>query len=176
MSDKLIQVGRVAGAFGVKGEVRVSTFTENPLAVLNYRTLLSEDGQPALTLLSGRSFNGGVIARAKEIETKEQADRMRGLKLFVARAALPPPEEDEFYLADLIGAEAYTPDGTLLGKVKTVQDFGAGDLLEIEPGAGRASWYLPFTRECVPDVDLAAGRLTAVRPPEAPDDKPKRKG
>jgi 16S rRNA processing protein RimM len=169
MADKLILVARVAGAFGVKGEVRISTYTENPLAVLNYRSLLREDGQPALTLLSGRSFKGGVIARAKEIDTKEQADRLRGLKLFIERAALPPPDEDEFYLADLIGVQAVAPDGAALGTVKALQDFGAGDLLEIDPGPGRPSWYLPFTRECVPDIDLAAGRLTAVRPPETAD-------
>ena len=166
MQDKLIQVARVAGAFGVKGEVRVTTFTENPLAVLNYRDLKREDGAHALHLLSGRSFKGGIIARAREIETKEQADKLRGLKLFVDRAVLPPPEEDEFYLADLVGMTAVTPDGTVLGKVKAVQDFGAGDLLEIEPTVGRVSWYLPFTRECVPDVDLAANQLTAVRPSE----------
>jgi len=176
MPGNLIQVARVAGAFGVKGEVRISTYTESPLAVLNYRTLVREDGQPGLTLLSGRSFKGGVIARAREIETKEQADRLRGVKLFVERALLPPAEEDEFYLADLIGAEAFTPDGTRLGAVKAVQDFGAGDLLEIDPGPGRPSWYLPFTRECVPDVDLEHGRLIAVRPPEAPDDGAKGKG
>ena len=173
MTDKLIQVARVAGAFGVKGEVRLSTFTDSPLAVLNYRDLKREDGSHALHLLSGRSFKGGVIARAREIETKEQADRLRGLKLFIDRAILPPPDEDEFYLADLIGTQAYAPDGTLMGKVKAVHDFGAGDLLEIEPAAGRGGWYLPFTRECVPDIDLAAGRLTAVRPPEVSgeDDK-----
>ena len=169
MSDKLIQVGRVAGAFGVKGEVRVSTFTENPLAVLNYRTLLSEDGQPALTLLSGRSFNGGVIARAKEIETKEQADRMRGLKLFVARAALPPPEEDEFYLADLIGLAAVAPDGEPLGVVAGVETYGAGDLIEIKPPSSAPNWQIAFTRDNVPEIHLAGGRIVVVRPNEVGD-------
>jgi 16S rRNA processing protein RimM len=169
MPDKLILVARIAGAFGVKGEVRISTYTENPLAVLNYRSLIREDGQPALTLVSGRSFNGGIVARAKEIETKEQADKLRGLKLFVDRDTLPPPEEDEFYQADLIGLEVVSPDGTVLGKVKSLQDFGAGELLEIEAGKGRAGWYLPFTLECVPQIDLAAGRLTVVRPPETAD-------
>ena len=166
MPDKLILVGRVAGAFGVKGEVRVSTYTESPVAILNYRALLNENGEPAITLVSGRSTNGGVIARAKEVETKEQADRLRGLKLFVERSALPPADEDEYYLTDLIGMEAVAPDGTSLGRVKAVQDFGAGDLLEIDAGRGRPGFYLPFTRECVPDVDIAGGRLTAVRPAE----------
>lgn len=166
MPDKLILVGRVAGAFGVKGEMRVSTYTENPLAILNYRSLKREDGEPAITLVSGRSAKGGVIARAKEVETKEQADKLRGLKLFIDRSALPPPDEDEFYLTDLIGLEVATPDGAVLGRVKAVQDFGAGDVIEIDAGRGGAGFYLPFTRECVPDVDIAGGRLTAVRPAE----------
>ena len=166
MPEKLILVGRIAGAFGVKGEVRVTTYTENPLAILNYRHLKREGGEPAITLVSGRSAKGGVIARAKEVETKEQADKLRGLKLFVDRSALPPPDEDEFYLTDLIGLDAVAPDGTVIGKVKAVQDFGAGDILEIEQERGRAGFYLPFTLECVPDVDIAGGRLTAVRPTE----------
>jgi 16S rRNA processing protein RimM len=166
MTDKLILVGRVAGGFGVKGEVRVTTYTEDPLSILKYRELKREDGSAALTLISGRAVKDAVIARAKEIASKEDADRLRGLRLFVDRDALPPPDEDEFYLADLIGVEAVSPDGAVLGKVKAVQDFGAGDILEIDPGAGGRTWYLPFTRECVPDLDLAAGRLVAVRPDE----------
>jgi 16S rRNA processing protein RimM len=165
-ASKLILVGRVAGGFGVKGEVRVTTYTDNPLSILNYRTLKREDGSPALTLLSGRAVKDAVIARAKEIASKEDADRLRGLRLFIDRDALPPPEEDEFYLADLIGLDAVSPEGDALGKVKAVQDFGAGDILEIDPGRGGRTWYLPFTRECVPDLDIQAGRLTAVRPVE----------
>lgn len=166
VTSKLILVGRVAGAFGVKGEVRVTSYTENPLSLLNYRQLKREDGSPALTLLSGRSTKGGVIARAKEVASKEDADRLRGLNLFIDRDALPPPDEDEFYLADLIGLSALTPEGAPLGTVKAVHNFGAGDILEIDPGHGGRTWHLPFTRECVPDLDIGAGRLTAVRPAE----------
>jgi 16S rRNA processing protein RimM len=165
-SEKLVLVGRVAGAFGVRGEVRLSAYTETPQALLAYRDLLREDGSPGLSLVSGRAHKDDLIVRTREIATKEDADALRGLLLYVPRAALPAPEEDEFYLADLVGLAVVTADGTALGKVKAVQDFGAGDLLEIDPGTGAATWYLPFTREAVPEVDIAGGRIVAVPPAE----------
>jgi 16S rRNA processing protein RimM len=168
MAGKLVLVGRVAGAFGVKGEVRVTAYTERPEALLAYRELVRQDGSPGLTLLSGRAQKGDLVARVRQVATKEEADALRGLQLFIPRDALPEPEEDEYYLTDLIGMAAVTPDGEPLGKVKAVQDFGAGDLLEIDPGRG-ATWYLPFTRDCVPEVDIAGGKVTVVRPQEVSD-------
>jgi 16S rRNA processing protein RimM len=161
----LIFVGRVAGAFGVRGEVRITAFTADPMALADYRDLKREDGSPGLTLTAGRPVKGGLVARAKEIETREQAEALRGLKLFIPRDILPPAEDDEFYLADLIGCAVETPEGESLGAVKSVHDFGAGDLLEIQPPQG-ASWWLPFTREAVPEVRIAERRLIAVRPAE----------
>lgn len=169
MAEKLVMVGKVTGAFGVKGELRIAAYTESPLALINFRTLLKENGEPALTLLSGRSFKGGVIARAKDVETKTDADRLRGIQLFAPRSALPPTEEDEFYLTDLIGLRVETADGTALGKIKAVQNFGAGDILEIDGGAGGKGLYLPFTREVVPEVDIAGGRIVADPPNEVSD-------
>ena len=166
MAERLILVGRVAGAFGVRGELRISAYTEAPLALLGYRELKREDGSPALTLTTARAVKGGVIARAAEVATKEQADALRGLRLHVPRDALPAPDEDEFYLADLIGLGAETPEGEPLGRVKAVHDFGAGDVLEIDPGAGQPTWYAPFTREVVPELRIAEGRLTVIRPEE----------
>jgi 16S rRNA processing protein RimM len=165
VGDDLIQVGRVAGAFGVRGEVRITSFTEEPLALLDYKRLLREDGQPALTLASGRLAKGGIVARAAEVETREQAEALRGLKLFIPRALLPEPDEDEFYVTDLVGLSVVTPDGDPLGVIKSVQDFGAGDLLEIQPPEG-ASWYLPFTKEAVPEVRISERRVVGVRPEE----------
>jgi 16S rRNA processing protein RimM len=167
--DKRVLVGKVVGAFGVKGELRITAYTENPLALINFRVLLRESGEHGLTLLSGRSFKGGVIARAKDVETKTDADKLRGLKLYAPRSALPPVEEDEFYLTDLIGLQVETADGTVLGKVKAVQNFGAGDILEIGGGAGRKGGYLPFTREVVPVVDIAGGLIVADPPGEVSD-------
>ena len=156
MSDDLILVGRVAGAFGVKGEVRITAFTAEPLSLVDYKTLLREDGQPALTLIGGRVAKGGVVARAREIETREQAEAARGLRLYIPRAVLPEPEdEDEFYVADLIGMDVVSLEGDLLGKVRSVRDFGAGE-----------SWWLPFTKDAVPEIQMDAGRIVAVRPDE----------
>ena len=163
--SRLIEVGRVAGAFGVKGELRINTYTEAPLALRSYGPLLDGGGSTVLELTAAREVKGGIIARAKGVETKEQADALRGLLLHVDRASLPPAEEDEFYLTDLIGLAAVAPDGTALGKIRSVQDFGAGDLLEIEPAAGQ-TWYAPFTREVVPEVDIPGGRVVIDRPGE----------
>jgi 16S rRNA processing protein RimM len=164
--EGLIQVGRVAGAFGVRGEVRITSFTAEPLALVDYKTLVREDGSPALTLTSGRAAKGSVVVRAKEIETREQAEALRGLKLYIPRDRLPEPEEDEFYVTDLIGLALRSPDGEALGTIRAVQDFGAGDLLEIQPPEGGATWYLPFTREAVPEVRIADGVVVAVKPEE----------
>ncbi|THD62370.1 ribosome maturation factor RimM [Phenylobacterium sp.] len=164
--DDLILVARVAGAFGVKGEVRLTSFTAEPLALLGYKTLLGEDGQAALTLTAGRAAKGGVVARAKEVATREEAEALRGLKLHVPRAALPEPDEDEFYIADLIGLDVVSLEGELLGQVRSVRDFGAGDLLEVTPVPAGESWWLPFTREAVPEVQMDSGRIVAVRPDE----------
>ncbi len=166
MGDALIQVGRVAGAFGIRGEVRITSFTSEPLALVDYKTLLNEDGSPALTVLGGRVAKGGVVARTKEIETREQAEAARGLKLFIPRILLPEPDDaDEFYIADLIGMDVASLEGDILGKVRSVRDFGAGDLLEVAPLTGE-SWWLPFTRDAVPEVQFTDRRIVAVRPDE----------
>ena len=164
--DRLLAVGRVAGAFGVRGEVRIAAFTEEPLTLARFRALKRQDGSPALTITSAREAKGGLICRCEGVETREQADALRGLRLFVPRDALPEPDEDEFYLADLIGLAVVDPAGAPVGKVKSVQDFGAGDILEIIPEEGGATWYLPFTREAVPEVKIAEGLIVAVRPLE----------
>jgi 16S rRNA processing protein RimM len=161
----LIEIARVAGAFGVRGEVRLTAWSDDPLALKGYGPLLKKDGTAALTLTAARLHKGGLVVRAKEIESKEQADVLRGLRLYVDRSALPAPDEDEFYLADLIGLQARDAAGQALGRVKAVQDFGAGDILEIAPPAG-PTWYLPFTREAVPEVHATDGWLLAVRPDE----------
>jgi 16S rRNA processing protein RimM len=165
-ADNLILVARIAGAFGVRGEVRLTAYTADPMSLLDYRDLLRESGAPGLTLASARPAKGGVVARAKEVETREQAEALRGVQLYIPRERLPAPDdEDEFYLVDLIGLVVASPEGEALGVVRSVQDFGAGDLLEVQPPAG-ASWWLPFTREAVPEVRLADRRIVAIRPDE----------
>lgn len=166
MAERLIEVGRVAGAFGVRGELRITTYTADPLALARYKALRRADGAPALTLTGARAAKGGVVARAAEVETREDAEALKGLRLYIPRAALPPPEADEFYLADLIGLEARAPGGDVVGRIRSVQNFGAGDLLEIAPADGGATWWLPFTREAAPEVRIAEGYVTVVRPAE----------
>lgn len=169
-SGRLIEVGRVAGAFGVRGEIRITAFTEEPTALLRYRRLKRADGSVALTLTGGRAAKGGLIARAAEIETRDQAEAARGLALFVARDELPAPkDEDEFYLADLIGLQARDPAGAVIGRIRAVENFGAGDLLEIAPPDG-PTWWLPFTREAAPEVRIADGFVVVVRPAETEAD------
>ena len=165
MADRLILVGRIAGAFGVRGDLRVTSFTADPMALAGFRDLRRADGSPAPALTGARPVKGGLVARAAGVETREQAEALRGLKLHVLREALPAPEEDEFYLTDLVGLKVETPEGKVLGAVRGVQDFGAGDLLEVKP-EGAPSFWLPFTREAVPEVDVLGGRIVAVPPTE----------
>lgn len=172
VTDRLILVGQVAGGFGVKGEVRVTAFTADPLALTAYGPLLRADGSVGLTLTSARPDKTGIVGRAKEIATKEQADALRGLKLHVPRERFPEPEEDEFYLADLIGLEARDVADVVIGRVKSVQNFGAGDMLEIAPASGGQTWYLPFTREAAPEIHVPDGWLRVIRPAEVGEPEP----
>jgi 16S rRNA processing protein RimM len=171
MAPRLILVAQVGGAFGVRGEVKLTAYTATPQALIDYRDLLREDGSPGLTVVSGRPAKAGLVARVKEIGTPEQADALRGLKLYVSRERLPPPDEDEYYLADLIGLEARGPEGGVVGTVIAVQNFGADDLLEIRPAGGGASWWLPFTREAAPEVSIADGWVVIARPREVEGDR-----
>ena len=168
MSSRLILVGRVTGAHGVRGEVKINAYTGEPEALISYGALLDAEGKPALTLTAGRAVKGVLIARAAEVDSREQAEALRGLQLYITRDSLPPTDdEDEFYLADLVGLDARSPDGEVIGVVKSAQDFGAGDLLEIAPADGGPTWWLPFTLDAVPQVNVAEGWLTAVRPDES---------
>jgi len=170
MPERLILVGRVAGAFGVKGETRITAYTADPLALTAYGPLLRKTGAPGLTIMSARPAKGGIVARVKEIATPEQADALRGLELYVPRDRLPEPDdEDEFYLTDLIGLAAEAPDGTPLGVVAAVENYGAGDLLEIKPPGAAPNWQVAFTRENAPAVHIAEGRIVVARPDEVGD-------
>jgi 16S rRNA processing protein RimM len=163
--DKLIVVGQIAGAFGVKGEVRVRSFTDDPEAIFEYGPLLDIAGNVVLTPVRHRSLNDLFSVTAKEQHQREAWEAMRGTLLHAPRAALPEVEEGEVYVADLIGARVVHVDGRDLGVVKTVQNFGAGELLEIKPSTG-ATFLLPFTEENFPGVDMGARVLTA-EPAEA---------
>ena len=170
MDERRVCLGEVVGAHGVKGLVRVRPFTEEPDAIAAYGALHDQRGRPISLEAVGRA-KGVVLARIEGIADRDQAEALKGTRLYVARTDLPAIEEAEtYYHADLIGLLAETADGHALGRVTAVHDFGAGDVLEIEsaPAVGGKrgeSLLLPFTCEAVPEIDLAAGRLV-VRPPE----------
>ncbi|MFN3208833.1 MAG: ribosome maturation factor RimM [Roseovarius sp.] len=165
MTD-LICIGAVAGAFGVRGELRLKSFTATPEDIATYGPVTSEDGTQSYTItLTGQATKGALIARLSGVATKEQADALRGLRLFVERDRLPALPDDEYYHADLIGLEVFDTGGTLLGRVKSVQNHGASDILEIHGPGLNSTVLLPFTLEAVPTVDLASGRIVAD-PPE----------
>lgn len=161
---KLIVVGQIAGAFGVKGEVRVRSFTDDPEAIFSYGPLLDAAGKVVLTPVRHRSLNDLFSVTAKEQHQREAWEAMRGALLHAPRAALPEADEGEVYVADLIGARVVHVDGRELGVVKSVQNFGAGELLEITPPTG-ATYLLPFTEENFPEIDMETAVLTA-----SPDD------
>ena len=155
---EFICVAAIAGAFGVKGEVKLKSFTDIPENCISYGPLLSQDGKVILTPNTHRMVKGGVAVNCPEVKTREQAEALKSTKLYVPRENFPAPEEDEFYASDLVGLEVKSTDGKRIGKIIGVQDFGAGDLLEIKPKEG-ASFYHPFTLEATPKVDIKAGRV-----------------
>jgi 16S rRNA processing protein RimM len=158
----LVCLGALAGAWGVQGAVRLKSFCAEPAAIAGYAPLLTEDGRSfEVTLI--RPLTGAFAARLSGVATREQAQALKGTRLYAPRGRLPPLPEDEFYHADLIGLTVLDTGGAVLGTVKAVLDHGAGDILEIaRPGA--AELLLPFTRAAVPTIDLAAGRIVADPP------------
>ena len=159
-----ICVGAFAGSFGVSGEVRLKSFCAEPEAIADYGPLFTEDGKQSFTVKLTRPVAGGLGARVTGIATKEQADALKGVSLFVDRSALPNLPDDEFYHSDLIGMDASDTGGVLLGKVTAVLNHGAGDLLEITGSGRKQALLVPFTLAVVPMVDLTAGRIVIDMP------------
>lgn len=156
-------VGAIAGAFGVRGEVRLKSFCTEPEAIAAYGPVESEDRAHRFKVRLTRAVKGGLAARLSDVATREQAEALKGTRLYVARERLPALPDDEFYHADLVGLEVRDTGGASLGRVRAIHDHGAGDVLEIAEGPARGL-MLPFTRWAVPTVDLAAG-IIVVDPP-----------
>ena len=161
MSDQVC-VGAIAGSYGVKGEVRLKSFCAEPSAIADYAPLTDEAGNSYSVTLT-RPIKNGFAARLGGVATKEQGDALKGVQLFAPRDRLPAPEEDEYYHADLIGLRVVDTGGTEIGTIRAVMDHGAGDLLEIQGPGLPNTVLLPFTRICVPTVDLAGGKVVADR-------------
>ncbi|MFZ1467927.1 MAG: ribosome maturation factor RimM [Paracoccaceae bacterium] len=159
-----ICVGAIAGAFGVSGEVRLKSFCTEAADIASYGPLYSKDGNRSFSLRLTRPVAGGLGARLAGVETKEQADALKGTELFADRARLPALPEDEYYHTDLIGLEVRDPGGVVIGKVLAVHNHGAGDILEIHANGRKSALLLPFTVATVPMVNIAQGCLIADIP------------
>ena len=166
-----ICIARLGAAHGVRGAVKLWTFTEDPLAVKAYGPLLTKDGARSFEVATAREAKGHLVATLKGIATREDAERLNGLELYVARDKLPDTDEDEYYHADLIGLAAVNAANEPIGRVAAIHNFGAGDIIEIAPPSG-ATMLLPFTHAVVPTVDLAAGRVVIELPAEIEGDTP----
>jgi 16S rRNA processing protein RimM len=166
-------MGVVGAPHGVRGAVRVKSFTDLPEAIASYGALEDESGvrRFALRIVGAAKGDGMVIAQLSGVADRDQAEALRGLRLYASRTVLPATEDDEFYHADLVGLAAMLDDGTKLGMVTAVHDFGAGDVIEIAPTGGRPV-LVPFTRAAVPIVDIAGGRVV-IDPPDGLFDAPK---
>jgi len=161
-----VLVGVIVGAHGVRGAVRVKAFTAEPAAIAAYGPVEDEAGTRRFELRLIGEGKGVVVAKLAGVDDRDAAEALKGLRLYVPRAALPAPGEEEFYHADLLGLAAVTREGTRLGVVRAVHEYGAGDSLEIELGDG-GTLVVPFTKRAVPEVDLAGGRLVVDPPEEA---------
>jgi 16S rRNA processing protein RimM len=166
-----ICVARIGTAHGVRGAVKLWTFTEDPLAVKAYGPLMTKDGARQFELTSAREANGHLVATLKGISTREEAECLNGVELYIAREKLPDTDEDEYYHADLIGLAAVNGANEPLGRVIAIHNFGAGNIIEIAPPHG-ATMLLPFTNAVVPSVDVSGGRVVIELPPEIEGDDP----
>lgn len=166
----LVLMGIFGAAVGLKGEVRLKSYTEEPVDIAEYSPLLARDGR-SFEITSVREANEVVVVRVKGVNDRTAAEKLTNLELFIPRDRLgETADEDEFFHADLIGLRAETEAGETLGTVTALYDFGAGDMVEIRPVRGKARVF-PFTKAVVPVVDIAGGRIVIVPPQEIEGDE-----
>jgi 16S rRNA processing protein RimM len=170
MPDKVC-VARIGAAHGVRGAVKLWSFTEDPLAVKDYGPLSTKDGARQFEVTSARAARDHLVATFKGVATRDEAERLNGVELYGAREKFPATGADEYYHADLIGLAAVTTAGDALGRVVAVHNFGAGDIIEIAPPDG-TTLLLPFSNAVVPTVDIAGGRVVIELPHEIEGDGP----
>ena len=166
MADEpnLILLGHISSAQGIRGEVVIKSHTDDPAGIGSYGALTDKTGKKTYDITVVRVAKKGVIARVKGVGDRTTAETLRGTELYIPRERLPEPEEDELYHADLIGLEAVTPDGDVVGEVVSIQNFGASDLLEVRLSGKSRTEFIPMDDHFVPAIDLNAGRVTVVMP------------
>jgi 16S rRNA processing protein RimM len=165
----LVCVARSGALYVFRGPVKLWTFTEDPLAVKHYGPLMTKDGARQFEVTHAREAKDHLVATLKGIATREEAERLNGIELYIARDKLPETDEDEYYHADLIGLAAVTTADAPIGRVIAIHNFGAGDIIEIAPPHG-STMLLPFTNAVVPTVDIAGGRVVIELPAEVDGD------
>jgi 16S rRNA processing protein RimM len=166
-----ICIARIGAAHGVRGAVKLWTFTEDPMAVMQYGPLATKDGARSFEVANAREAKDHLVATFKGVTTREEAERLNGVELYIPRDKLPDTDDGEYYHADLIGLAAVTAANEPLGRVTAIHNFGAGDIIEIAPPQG-ATMLLPFTNAVVPTVDLAQGLVVIELPAEIVGDDP----
>lgn len=165
-SNRLL-MGIIGGAHGIKGEVRITPYTQDPEAIAAYGPLETDRPGLTVTIASLRVQKTVVIARLKGVADRNAAELLNGVSLFVDRSRLPDTEdEDDFYHADLLGLQARLEDGTVIGTVTAIPNFNAGDLIEIRNGQSGDTYLYPFTKAVVPTIHIEQGFLTIVVPTE----------
>ena len=180
-TEDRVCVGAIAGVRGLKGEVRIKSFTADPDGVAAYGPVTTEDGERSFGLKVTARAKGLLIARLDGVNDRTAAEGLKGTRLYVPRSALPKPGDGDFYHADLVGLAAETETGERLGTVKAVHNFGAGDILEIAapedgPEEGKEDLMVPFTLDTVPEVDLPGRRVGVVPPAYVEADGPDGEG
>lgn len=168
--DNRVCVARIGAPHGVRGDVALWSFTEDPMTVTTYGALQSKDGKRSLEVASARPAKDKLIVHFRSVDTREAAEALNGTELYVTRDKLPETDDDEFYHADLIGLAAVTEANETLGTITAIHNFGAGDIVEIAARSG--SLMLPFTKAVVPVIDMKGGRVIVVPPNEIEGDEP----
>jgi 16S rRNA processing protein RimM len=165
--SKRLLMGRIGAAHGVRGEVRIASFTDEPLALADYNPFSTNRPGLTIEIESARATTNVLVARLRGVTDRSAAEKLNGVELYVERGRLPPPGDDDFYHADLIGLEARLGDGTVLGTVSAIPNYGAGDLIEVtDPRSGDTFLY-PFTKAVVTEVHIGDGYLVIEVPLEA---------
>jgi 16S rRNA processing protein RimM len=164
-------VARIGAAHGVRGAVKLWTFTEDPFAVKDYGPLSTKDGARHFEVASAREARDHLVVTFKGVTTRDEAEQLNGVELYVPRDKLPETDDDEYYHADLIGLAAVTTADEPLGRVVAIHNFGAGDIIEIAPPSG-ATMLLPFSNAVVPTVDIPGRRVVIELPAEIEGDDP----
>lgn len=166
---RMILIGRITAAHGIKGEVVIASRTARPEDVAAYGPVSDAERNREFKIASVRTASKGIIARIEGVTDRNAAEALKGTDLYVPRDRLPPPAEGEHYASDLIGLEAFDPEGTRLGRIVDVPNYGASDLLEIDPGEGGPSFLVAVSEDTMRAIDIAGGRIIVDVPPDAED-------